>query len=65
MENKQDRNTGCLEGEDINLKNPFTVMRKYQGKMMSRRTKHLWKKVNCPKSITQYITDEISKVYTT
>lgn len=52
------------EAEDINLKRPFIVLRKYQGRMVSDSAKKQWKKLGNHQQINDFMAEEISRLYT-
>ena len=52
------------ETEDINFKRPFIVLRKYQGRMVSDSAKKQWKKLGNHRQINDFMSEEISKLYT-
>jgi hypothetical protein len=51
------------EAEDVNMKNPFVVLKKYQGRMVSANAKKQWKKLCQNRSINDFVSEEISKLY--
>lgn len=54
-----------LDHHDINMKTPFIVMRKYQGRMMSINAKKQWKKLKVNPDINQFFHSEIDNLYAT
>ena len=52
-----------LDPEEVNLDDPFIVLRKYQGRMMSATTKTKWKEIGHKKGISEYIDYTIGKLY--
>lgn len=51
------------ESNEINLKKPFIVLRKYQDRMVSSNARKLWKETGVNRSIDKHLEEELKNMY--
>ncbi len=66
MEDNKEVSKPCaIDLDDVNLKNPFVVLRQYQGRMVSTSAKAKWKALGYKDSIGEYVTQIVKQMYET
>lgn len=51
------------ENNEVNLKKPFIVLRKYQDKMVSSNARKLWKETGVNRNIDKYLEEQLKEMY--
>lgn len=51
------------ESNEINLKKPFIVLRKYQDRMVSSNARKLWKETGVNRNIEKHLEEELKNMY--
>lgn len=60
---KSRRPSYVQDKDEINFESPFIVLRKYQGRMISSRAKKRWRQYEMYKQINDFMSEEISSMY--